>query len=241
MNIGRRILCVIVIAGSIVGTAQSGQVATLQPCESAAAMSSFDLELVARLSSQLGLGTSASGQRGRYILQVLVLPDFEYGRADSPPEWVIAIFLPDVGNAALELKYARSSIRGANTDWVQVSGRPGVMEAILTQKENQISIESHAHPLARELAMNIYSFIVDRVASARFQEIGEFELHVHATEYLFLVRRGATICAQSTFSSEGEADDSLYRVVELLRDLVLAEKIDEPHLLEDISVLLGQH
>jgi len=141
----------------------------------------LDLNLRARLVSQLGMDRPPVELGGWPVFRALVAPDHSEGRESPGEEWTVAVNLPEVGDGVVELVRAERSIRGLNSKLQQVGDDPPSYRAVLENIEIRVPVQSARSRLPRELAIGIQAGVLDMIVRTKVMGNQPTTIRIHPT------------------------------------------------------------
>lgn len=198
----------------------------LVPCLAASDMDSDRLILAARLARQLGRDRAPVEAGGWPMMRIHGLPNYSPGSVEGPPEWLVSLYVPDNGDAVLELAVPHGSIRGANSECASVpnSEKPACRFQALDAEET-VPVQFHVKKLPRSLAERLVGAIIGRVVGARIATGAIDTLRLHADTYQFSAWESGhgDRCAQLVLHSEEFENSPLGRLTGALREFAESE------------------
>jgi hypothetical protein len=157
-----------------------------EPRRAALQLDAVALELESRLVQQLKMDRAPASSGGWSVFRLVTEPDFSYGWPTSPPESVITVYLPDTGDGSVEFTRAHTSIRAANSGWVQIKAHPLTQRPKVLSKPVVVRTESSRRALPRDIAVALQHAAFTFIGRARVPMPEEIELWIHPTTFSLL-------------------------------------------------------
>jgi len=196
----------------------------LQPCEAASEMSALRLSLKPRLVSQLGMDRPPIELGGWPVFRVLVEPDYWNGHESPGEEWTVAVYLPEVGDAVVEMVRAERCIRGLNSRNDRVQDDPPSYRPALTDEEVRVPVQSAREKLPRELAIGMQARVLDMMVMTTVIGDDQTTIRLHPTTYSLMAWKEGlgTRCAKAVVFEREFAGSTIGKVVSGLSSLAQA-------------------
>ena len=227
-------------------TTQSGDASQdlidFEPCDGAISLSRTDLQLQARLVEQLGIDRSPAQSGGWPIFRLVVEPHYMVGEKVGGAESAIAIYLPDSGDAVVEVAKAERSIRGLNSRFRAVPGKVETFTFDVRAAQTRVPVTFARGYLSRDVAVALQERGFERIKRARLPDSDKVTIRLHANTYTITAWRlgYGTRCASAVLhdaefarSAEGQLATLLVKLAQNKSARFETEKLLRKHLLLD--------
>jgi hypothetical protein len=163
------------------------------------------------------------------VFRVLVEPDYWNGRESPGEEWTVAVYLPDVGDAVVEMVRADRCIRGLNSRNEQIEDSPPTYRSVLANEEVQVPVHSARAKLARDLALGIQTVVLDMMVQRTVMVDEKATIRLHPTTFSLMVWKEGLgdHCVEAVIFEQEFSDSTIGQVVSSLSSLAQATSSSE--------------